>query len=1481
MKYLKLILALLLGFGMVNGKYIAFTNATGSVEVKAKSATSTGLELSVVVPGVEVSTESTEKGDFAVLKLGDYGYTTEIGKPALPAITKLIEVPIGADVKVDIIDRKEGSMFLTARVKPLQPSIPKIPNPEVKFEFDEDFYATNAFYPEKPVVVKEAGIVRGHRLVSVTVYPISYNPATGQIRYISSLDLRITFEGGNIGETQSRIYHHYTEAFERKLRKTILNYGVFERGKPALTLPIDYLFIVPDDWVDDIEPLVDLKKFQGYRTIVAPLSQTGNTTDAIKSYIQQLYDDPTRNLTFVQLVGDVEQIPNWTGQASGNPATDLYYTTLEGDDYFPDVYIGRLSVQNETQLATVVQKITRYEMVDNWTNGTSWAGIAYFMASNDGSFHQVAESTHVYSMRLVERHGMQTDSLWYYYNSGTPVAQAINSGRSLSIYSGHGGETAWAGPPFNISDVYALQNVDMLTHVESYACVTGSYTMGECFMEAWLRAPNGAITAMGSSVTSYWDEDDILQRRIFDEWFDSTYYWVAGNIVEGKIELYVHYSGGGRTQRYFEMYNLFGDPSTDIFTLPPVTPVVNVPGAIPIAPSQVPVYVERDGAPLELALVTFIQNDSIVGQGYTDQTGNAYIQVYPISGGPVEVHVIGHNIVPYSTSIVAVSEGAYIGFLRDSLANDPNGNGVLDAGEQADLFVMAKNFGNDNASAVYAILSTADSFVTVVSDSVFYGNINAGDSLWSPVPFVINASVNTPDQHVALFSIEFHDANDSVWTSNFSITVNAPLVHFYGYSVVDTVGGNGNGVAEPGETVMVYVSLENSGHTALANVSGVLSTADPYITLIDSVADFGTMQPGDVVQSASPYIVYIDDSCPAPSFPLLNIAITGDGGFSFADSFKLIVGRVGLFYDVEGDTTGWEHGGDNDLWHVSTRDYHSPGHSFYSGSEAGGQYTNNMDAWLKTPIVVLGENATLSFWTKYEFESCCDFGYVEISTDGGSSWNSLTRLSGSSDWTRVELDLSSIPIGTVVYIRFRHTSDGSIVREGWYVDDIAVTPPSIPPILSLTSLDVQDSTGNNNGILDPGETITLLVGLRNDGERGVTDLTGTLTTSSPYIHMTDSVAAFGTLNPGDQGTGSFVFDVDSASPVPEIVDFYLILNGGDAKFVDTINFSLSIGDIRALPTGPDNHGYRIFEPYDDQNVVFNWIEIDPSQGGSGTAISLGDDETQTVNLPFTFTYYGENYSNVSICSNGWIALGSVSSASFSNRSLPNPSNPNAMIAGVWDDLNPSRGGSISYYYDADNHYFVVEYRDVPHFGSSSDRENFEIILYDPAYYTTPTGDGMIKIQYLTTPPQNDYTVGLEDANGLDGLTYYYDGNLDEHAFGISDSFALMITTAEQVGVSEGNVGLLRFDLLPASPNPFVRSTNISFVIPKSGKVKLAVYDISGRMIAKLVDGNLAAGRYTVRWRGVSSTGARVSSGIYFVRLESESGEKTRKIVLVR
>jgi hypothetical protein len=113
--------------------------------------------------------------------------------------------------------------------------------------------------------------------------------------------------------------------------------------------------------------------------------------------------------------------------------------------------------------------------------------------------------------------------------------------------------------------------------VYSFACVTGSYHISECFGETWLRTEHGASTFYGSSVNSYWDEDDILEKKIFKAMFEDNLTRVTPMFDMGKIYLVNHYGGGigpgTTTLRYVEMYNLMGDPSMPVVEMGPPCPV--------------------------------------------------------------------------------------------------------------------------------------------------------------------------------------------------------------------------------------------------------------------------------------------------------------------------------------------------------------------------------------------------------------------------------------------------------------------------------------------------------------------------------------------------------------------------------------------------------------------------------------------------------------------------------------------------------------------------------------------------------------------------------------------------------------------------------------------------------------------------------------------------------------------------------------------
>jgi hypothetical protein len=88
-------------------------------------------------------------------------------------------------------------------------------------------------------------------------------------------------------------------------------------------------------------------------------------------------------------------------------------------------------------------------------------------------------------------------------------------------------------------------------------------------------------------------------------------------------------------------------------------------------------------------------------------------------------------------------------------------------------------------------------------------------------------------------------------------------------------------------------------------------------------------------------------------------------------------------------------------------------------------------------------------------------------------------------------------------------------------------------------------------------------------------------------------------------------------------------------------------------------------------------------------------------------------------------------------------------------------------------------------------------------------------------------------------------------------------------------------LRPPAPNPTRGSTSVSFALAQAGRVQLGVYDVSGRLVRKLVDGERRAGSETVVWNGTTDSGAKLEAGVYFVRLAGPGLRETRRAILLR
>ena len=277
--------------------------------------------------------------------------------------------------------------------------------------------------------------------------------------------------------------------------------------------------------------------------------------------------------------------------------------------------------------------------------------------------------------------------------------------------------------------------------------------------------------------------------------------------------------------------------------------------------------------------------------------------------------------------------------------------------------------------------------------------------------------------------------------------------------------------------------------------------------------------------------------------------------------------------------------------------------------------------------------------------------------------------------------------------------------------------------------------------LDPGETAPVVVTLSNIGDVNVSNLVAILYTDNENIDIIQDLSSVGTLNAGQSAAGPAFTVAASPYTVPgDLVDFTVFLFGG-GDYADTTEFSLTVGLANSAdPTGPDNYGYYIIDDSDGMysgRPMYNWVEIDPTSGGAGSDAQLTDfgneqDDSRLLLLPFTFQYYGQSFDTLTLCSNGWIALGNYAYfTDFRNYYIPSTAGPFSMVAPFWDELyqtsTPLR--KIYYYNDSPNHRYIVEWN-VVSAGTGTPMEKFQVLLLDPEFYPTASGDGEIIMQYL-------------------------------------------------------------------------------------------------------------------------------------------------------
>ena len=310
-------------------------------------------------------------------------------------------------------------------------------------------------------------------------------------------------------------------------------------------------------------------------------------------------------------------------------------------------------------------------------------------------------------------------------------------------------------------------------------------------------------------------------------------------------------------------------------------------------------------------------------------------------------------------------------------------------------------------------------------------------------------------------------------------------------------------------------------------------------------------------------------------------------------------------------------------------------------------------------------------------------------------------------------------------------------------------------------------------------------------------VTGTITCASPLIEILDNTGTWSSvMSDGSSMNGSDYFEVFVLEETIPGAIVHFILNIETAQGYESNSIvEVQIGEPTVTdPVGPDAHGYYIYDSGDIGYTLaptYNWIEIDNRYGGIGSHLSsLNDsgnnnDDVETVDLPFTFKFYGQEYDQISICSNGWVAMGESTLQSFRNYQIPGVGGPSKMIAVFWDDLIVSNQGRVYTWHDEEEKRFYIQWSRVRTYQNNS-TETFQLILLDPDYYTTPTGDGEFMMQYMdfnntsytsgATNHGNYCTIGTEDHTMTMGLQYTFNNLYHPAAMDLSDGTSLLFTT---------------------------------------------------------------------------------------------------------
>ncbi|HEX6850711.1 MAG TPA: M14 family zinc carboxypeptidase [Candidatus Polarisedimenticolaceae bacterium] len=443
---------------------------------------------------------------------------------------------------------------------------------------------------------------------------------------------------------------------------------------------------------------------------------------------------------------------------------------------------------------------------------------------------------------------------------------------------------------------------------------------------------------------------------------------------------------------------------------------------------------------------------------------------------------------------------------------------------------------------------------------------------------------------------------------------------------VADAAGDDDAQADPGEATSIGVTLLATGET-LTGVTATLSTTDPWVTVTQANAAYGTLAPAAEAEG----LFSIQVSPDAPDGHVATLTVTFGANEALCTASETAALRVTRGYPscpftvetldanpgwtiANAGTGGWQFGVPSVVGPTGGR----TGNNVY-GTNLSGNYGGNGDFRLTTtPFDLRGlRGSELRFWRWLKNEPGYDLATVEASVDGGGTWTEIWKgFHWGEGWQEERVDLSAFADqADDVRFRFKLTSDTGTEQPGFYVDDVGVCGEAVPSAagklsyLAHAAAEIGPTGSNGNGTIDGGETAVVSLQIRSNRDVVSTGVEAFLSTNEPGVTIRNGWAGFADVPAGGSGDSlapHFTVTFDGTT-CRKTVPFTLDLRWDGGRSVST--FSIPIGSDRTVVILADDFESDLGWTTGGNATLGYWVREDPNGVTAGGLPVQPEDDT--------------------------------------------------------------------------------------------------------------------------------------------------------------------------------------------------------------------------------------------------------------------------------